>query len=292
MLGASTSLGIPNSTIGRQLSHLEKELGTRLVSRNTRHLSLTEDGRELFERTSHLVDQINEVENDVLYRSNGLTGKINLAIPNEFATTWLSNCLARFAKEHPMISIDCSTSMVSVNPIREDMDVSIVYHRGIPDDSSLIMQNLVTIPSVVVGSKELIDEHGEPSHVADLREAPCISTLYALRSNPWHFIDKNGKYHSQSINCSYRVDSSNLLISAAVEGVGFAIIPRPFCTKLIEQGTLVKIDLDMEPAPLHLSAVFPNRSINSRTRKLVDIMRETLLDIIISGEGKPQPLLI
>ncbi|MGS0467226.1 LysR family transcriptional regulator [Cobetia marina] len=270
MLGASGSLGIPNSTIGRQLSQLEKELDVRLISRNTRHLSLTEDGKELFEKTAHLIDHINEIENDTLYRKNGLSGKINISIPNEFGTIWLSSCIAKFAKRHPMISLDCSTSMVSVNPMREDMDVSIIYHRGIPDDSSLIMKNLVSIPSVVVGSKEIIQKYGLPTQVSDMNSVPCISTLYALRANPWHFIDHYKNHHSQRVNCNYRVDSSNLLISAAAEGVGFAIIPQPFCQKLIDQGKLVKIELDMEPAPLHLAAIFPNRIISTRTRKLVD----------------------
>ncbi|MES3674677.1 LysR family transcriptional regulator [Halomonas elongata] len=276
LLEASTSLSIPNSTVGRHLAELEKELGMSLVIRNTRHLSLTEDGKELFERASHLIDNISEIENDILYQNNGLTGKIKIAIPNEFSAQWLSECLARFASHNPGISIDCSTSMVSVDPIQKDVDVSIIYLRGKPDDSSLVMQNLMAIPSVIVGSPNLIKQHGMPKSVSEMAKAPCISTLHALRSNPWHFIDHDEKWYTQNINCRYRVDSSSMLISAAVEGVGFAIIPIPFCKDLIEQGALTKLELDMKPAPLQVAAVFPNRKISTRTRSLVDEIRKTL----------------
>ncbi len=277
LLGASKSLSMPNSTIGRHLSQLEEELGLNLIVRNTRHLSLTEEGKELYERTFDIIDKIEEVESDLLSQRQGLIGKIKIAIPNEFGAQWLSECLAQFTSKHPMVSIDCSTSMVSVDPIRKDMDVSIIYHRGIPTDSSLVMQNLIKMPSVIVGSPKLIAKLGVPKSVGELQHLPCISTLHALRSNPWHFTDRDGKCHSLSMNCRYRVDSSSMLIAGAVAGLGFAIIPLEFCDSHIRNNNLYPIHLDMSPAPLQLAAVFPNRRITTRTKALVDEIRETLI---------------
>lgn len=292
LLEASTSLSIPNSTVGRHLAELEKELGMSLVVRNTRHLSLTEDGKELFDRASHLIDSISEIENDILYQNNSLAGKIKISIPNEFSAQWLSGCLADFANRNPSVSIDCSTSMVSVDPIQKDVDVSIIYLRGKPDDSSLVMQRLIVVPSVIVGSPKLIQHYGTPESVDEMAKAPCISTLHALRSNPWHFTDHDGKCYTQNINCRYRVDSSSMLISAAVEGVGFAIIPLPFCKDLIESGDLVQLGLDMKPAPLQVAAVFPNRKISVRTRALVDEIRKTLHMKFNQSPTEAQSLLI
>jgi len=280
MVNASSSLGIPNSTVGRQLAQLESELGVRLFSRNTRHMNLTQDGKDLFERTVHLIEKLNEVENDFFYTKKELSGRINVSIPNEYGSLWFATCIAKFAKSYPLVSISCSTSMASVDPISEEMDLSIIYHRGIPNDSSLVMQNLATIPSVIVGSKNLIEKHGLPTNITELKKLPCISTWHALRANPWHFIDINGDSVSHKIKSVYRADSTNLIISAAIEGVGFAIIPRLFCKQYIDQNVLVEVDIGLQPAPLHVAAVLPDRVLNLRTKYFLEKIKKTMIEIL------------
>ena len=280
MVNASRSLGIPNSTVGRQLSQLETELGVRLFFRNTRHINLTQDGKELLERTVHLIEELNEVENNFFHTKKELSGRINVSIPNEYGSLWFATCIAKFAKSYPLVSISCSTSMASVDPISEEMDLSIIYHRGIPNDSSLVMQNLATIPSVIVGSKNIIEKHGLPTDITELKKLPCISTWHALRANPWHFIDINGDSVSHKIKSVYRADSTNLIISAAIEGVGFAIIPRLFCKQYIDQNVLVEIDIGLQPAPLHVAAVLPDRVINLRTKYFLETIKKTMIEIL------------
>lgn len=276
LLAASKSLGMSNSTIGRQLAQFEEQMGMQLVLRNTRHLRLTDDGKKLYERTEGLIAELDEIKNEIKAEDGEISGKITISIPSEFGVKWLNTCIADFAAEHKNISIECITSMAPLDPIRRDVDVSITYHRGKFDDSGMVMRPLLKLPSVVVAAPKLIAKHGIPHSVEQLRDLPCISTLLALKANPWHFLDEDSGSLCLNINSSYKVDSSQMLISGAVAGIGYAIIPYAFCQDQIRSGKLVTIDLDYKPAPLEVVAIFPNRSIAHRSRALVDKIELTL----------------
>lgn len=276
LLAASRRLGIPNSTIGRHLSQFEKKMGMQLVLRNTRHLRLTEEGKDLYKRTEHLLSELDEVENELRSDEGEISGKITVAIPSEFGVKWLNTCIAEFASENPWVSIECITSMAPLDPVRRDVDVSISYHRGKFDDSGMVSRPLVKLPSVVVASPDLAAKYGTSLTVEQLPALPCISTLIALKANPWHFIDQEKKLFSLNIDSRYKVDSSQMLISGALAGIGYAIIPHAFCREYVDSGELVQIKMDYEPAPLEIVAIYPNRSIPYRSKQLIEKVSKAL----------------
>ncbi|MCP1314089.1 MULTISPECIES: LysR family transcriptional regulator [unclassified Halomonas] len=276
VLAASKALGVPNSTVARQLAQFEEQLGMQLVLRSTRYLRLTDEGKRIYAKTAALVEQLDEVENQITSEQGSLAGKITLAVPSEFGAQWLDTAIAEFAIEHPRVSIECITSMAPLDPVRRDIDVSIAYHRGNFEDSSLIMRKLLRLESVVVAAPHLIEKHGTPCSIKALERLPCISTLLALKENPWHFMGAKQRLFHVNVGSRYKVDSSRMLITGALKGIGYAIIPRVFCEEHIGEGRLVELELDYPPAPLEVVAIYPNRSINHRSRLLVKKIAQTL----------------
>ncbi|WP_447895904.1 LysR family transcriptional regulator [Vreelandella sp. GE22] len=276
VLAASKVLGVPNSTVARQLAQFEKQLGMQLVLRSSRYLRLTEEGKRIYEKAAGLIDQLDEVENEITTERGDLSGKITLAIPSEFGAKWLNSAIAEFAAEHPKTSIECITSMAPLDPVRRDIDISIAYHRGNFEDSSLVMRRLLKLESVVVAAPELITRYGTPYTLKELERLPCISTLLALKENPWHFIDSQKGIFHLNVASRYKVDSSQMLIAGALKGIGYAIIPKAFCEAHITAEELIEIELEHQPAPLEIVAIYPNRSINHRSRLLVEKIAGTL----------------
>lgn len=275
--GASKDLRIPSSTISRHLGKLEDMLKTRLLSRNSWHCSLTASGRELFDYSAGLIDQLLEAENIIKAEDGELSGKIKVSIPTEFGVVWLSDVVSEFAASHDKVEIECVTSMRSLDPVRREIDVSITYLRGKPTSSSHIMQRLLTLESSVVAAPTLIARYGSPATVAELTDLPCISTVSALRSNPWQFVDGDGAHQSVDVRAKYKVDSSNMLTNGALRSIGYAIIPTEFIRLELLAGNLIELQLDMTPAPLDIVAVFPERRhISARTRALVQAIARSL----------------
>lgn len=276
LLAASKSLGIPNSTIGRHLAQFEEQMGMQLVLRNTRHFRLTDEGKNLYKRAEHLILELDEIENDLRSEEGNISGKITIAIPSEFGVKWLNSCIAEFVAGHPKVSIECITSMAPLDPVRRDVDISISYHRGKFDDSGMVIKPLLKFPSVIAASPCLIAKHGAPTTIEQLSVLPCISTLLALKANPWHFYDEKKELFCLNVASRYRVDSSQMLISGALAGIGYAIIPYAFCKEYIESGELISLEMDYEPAPLEIVAIYPNRSIPYRSKLLVEQISKSL----------------
>lgn len=275
--GASKDLRIPTSTISRRLNKLEDEFEARLLSRNSRHCSLTPSGQVLYDYAVGLMDDLLEAKNILRETDGQLSGRMKVSIPTEFGVVWLSDVVSEFARDHPMVDLECITSMQSLDPVRREIDVSIAYLRGAPEDSSLVMRRLLTIQSSVVAAPSLIETYGKPSTVAQMASLPCISTLSALRSNPWQFVRPDATCFALDVQSKYKVDSSNMLINGALRGLGYAIIPTEFIKPELRSGNLIELPLDFRPAPLEIVAVFPERKhITRRTRALVNAIEKSL----------------
>ncbi|MCM2130628.1 LysR family transcriptional regulator [Larsenimonas rhizosphaerae] len=279
ILAASKMLDIPNSTLSRQIKNLEGQLGQQLVLRSTRHLRLTAEGRALYERARPLVAALSDIGHEVKSRHGRLSGTLTVAIPSEFCVTWLNRGIAEFSRQHPELALECITSMAPLDPVRRDVHVSIAYHRGDRQSSNMVVRPLLSLASSVVATPELLARYAAPSRISELAELPCISTLTALKSNPWVFIDDKGQAVSLKLPSRYKVDSSQMLISGALAGIGFAIIPTAFCASHLASGELVELTLDCQPAPLDIVAIYPNRnSISVRARAFVDMVKTELRD--------------
>ncbi|RJS91512.1 LysR family transcriptional regulator [Salinisphaera sp. Q1T1-3] len=275
--GAARDLGIPSSTISRRLNRLEADLETRLVLRNSRHCSLTASGQLLHDHAAALIDELLESKS-IVHESRGrLSGRIRVSIPTEFGVAWLSDVIADFAAAHPDIDLACITSLPSLDPVRREIDVSIAYSRGMPQDSGLVMQRLLMLPSAVVAAPDLIAARGRPTRVAELRSLPCISTLSALQANPWQFMGDDGQCFAIEVAAGYKVDSSRLLIGGALRGIGYAVIPKAFIANELQSGALVELALDARPAPLEIVAVLPGRKyVPARIKALVEAIGSAL----------------
>ena len=135
--GASRLLSMPSSSVSRHVAALERQLGTRLLERSTRHLRMTEAGRLLYERAKPLLDTLLSTQEELGAVQRELRGRLTMCMPGE-APRLLAPILAEFCSLHPGIELECDTRMTGLEVLREDVDLSIVFHRGHQDDSAFI----------------------------------------------------------------------------------------------------------------------------------------------------------
>jgi DNA-binding transcriptional LysR family regulator len=128
--GASRLLAMPSSNVSRHVASLERRLGTRLLERSTRHLRMTEAGRLLYERAKPLLDTLLSTQEELGAVQRELRGPLKMCMPGE-APRLLAPILAEFCSLHPGIELECDTRMTGLEVLREDVDLSIVFHRGI-----------------------------------------------------------------------------------------------------------------------------------------------------------------
>ena len=280
--GASRLLAMPSSNVSRHVATLEQKLATRLLERSTRHLRMTEAGQLLYERSKPLLDTLLSTEEELGAAQRELRGTLKMCMPGE-APRLLAPILAEFCRLHPGIVLECDTRMNGLGALREDVDLSIVFHRGDQEDSAFITRELATLPSIVVAAPSLLAKTGIPRHVRELRSLPCITTLSALNGQPWQFQDAAGQIVKVPVRSRYRVNSGELAVAGAREGIGFAIVAAYPCQEDLAAGRLQEVALDLCPSPLQLLGAYSHRhSVTARVRALLD-----LIQVRLAGSWKP-----
>jgi DNA-binding transcriptional LysR family regulator len=199
-------------------------------------------------------------------------------MPGE-APRLLAPILAEFCSLHPGIELECDTRMTGLEVLREDVDLSIVFHRGHQEDSAFITRELATLPSIVVAAPSLLARTGMPRHVRELKSLPCITTLSALKGQPWQFQDAAGEIVKVPVRSRYRVNSGELAVAGARQGIGFAIVAAYPCQEDLATGRLQEVSLDLRPAPLQLLGAYSHRhSVTARVRALLELIQCGWLD--------------
>lgn len=274
--GAARLLGLPSSNVSRHIATLERKLGVRLLERSTRHLRMTEAGRLLYERAKPLLDSLLATEEELSVVQRELRGPLRMCMPNE-APRLLAPILAEFCSLHPGVELECDTRLTGLEVLREDVDLSIVFHRGRQEDSAFITRELATLPSIVVAAPALLAKTGIPRQVRELRSLPCITTVSALKGHPWQFLDTAGEIVKVPVRSNYRVNSGELAMAGARQGIGFAILAASPCQEDLASGRLQEVPLDLCPAPLQLLGAYSHRhSVTARVRALLEFIQVRL----------------
>jgi len=283
--GASRLLAMPSSNVSRHVAALERKLGTRLLERSTRHLRMTEAGRLLYERAKPLLDTLLSTQEELGAVQRELRGPLKMCMPGE-APRLLAPILAEFCSLHPGIELECDTRVTGLEVLREDVDLSIVFHRGHQEDSAFITRELATLPSIVVAAPSLLAKTGTPRHVRELKSLPCITTLSALKGQPWQFQDAAGNIVKVPVRSRYRVNSGELAVAGARQGIGFAIVAAAPCQEDLAMGRLQEVRLDLRPAPLKLLGAYSHRhSVTARVRALLALIQARLAGLESAPAG-------
>jgi DNA-binding transcriptional LysR family regulator len=168
---ASLRLGMSKSMVSRRLARLEAELGTSLLARSTRGLSLTEAGSDFRPYAQRMVAELQSAR-DALSRQGEATGRLRLAAPTSFGSSHLAPVLAELAVRHPQIEINTSYSDRMVDLVSEGFDAAI--RMGNLADSTLIARRIAPVRAVLVASPEYLARKGVPRTPADLADHDAI----------------------------------------------------------------------------------------------------------------------
>jgi DNA-binding transcriptional LysR family regulator len=277
-------LGMIQPTVSKQMTALEEKLGVRLLNRTTRRLSMTDAGREYYERCQRILDEVQEMETEVAGLQNRPSGTLRVNTPVAFGNVHMLPLTLAFRRKNPGVAIDLSLDDRYVDLVQEGFDVAIRF--GELGDSQLVARHVGSSASVCVASPAYLSVHGTPKTPSELREHECITYSY-LFSNEWPFDGPDG-LQSIKVHGDFRANSGMTIRSAALEGAGIASIPAFLIREDIETGRLVQLLSQFASAPIRISAVYPSARLLSRKVKLfVDFIQQEFLKIPLLHPRSP-----
>lgn len=269
---AAGRLGLAKSIVSRRVSRLEASLGgARLLARTTRGVSPTEAGAAFHARCVRVLAELDEAREEVAGREGDLSGGLRIAAPLSFGIAHLAPALARFAAEHPRVSLDVAYNDRMVDLVGERFDAAV--RIGTLEDSSLVARRLAPVRLVVVASPDYLERRGAPDRPEQLAAHECL--IYSAAANggeTWRFRAGRGlttlRPHGR-----FRADNGEALLAAALAGLGVAVLPTFLAGGALGSGALVPL-LAAFPMPepgLHVVRP-PGGPAPARLRALIDFL--------------------
>jgi len=267
--GAARALGMTGPAISKQVQSLEKQLGVMLLTRTTRHVSLTEEGAIYFDRARKALEDLNEAEQHIQELKAVPTGKLKVNAPMSFGAQYLAQPIAKFAYNYPDVELEVDFNDRWVDIIGEGYDV--VIRIGALEDSNLIARKLAPCPVKLYATPALIESYG-PITKHNVSEIPSIVYNRHTQKNEWRFVDQNGVVDSIELNRVMAANTAEMELHACLQNVGITVLPIFIAYPYLESGQLVDLFPEFQMYPERsIYAMFPqNRYLSTRTRLFVD----------------------
>ena len=270
---ASIALSTTPSVLSRAITRLEARLGTQLLRRTTRRLSLTEAGRSYLEQTRAAFCLIDDAERVIQGQSGTITGRVRLSVSSTYGHFRLPQKLADFAAEYPQVNLDVSITNRNVDLVAEGYDLAI--RLGQLPDSGLIGRKLEDAPLRLVASPGYLMLNGTPQTIDDLARHRCLPFIMPStgRPAPWLF-SVGGKEIEWTPEGTIRVLDDVLgVLSLADAGMGICQTYDFIVRDRIERGTLVELLPKTVGRTRPFSLIYPpHRSLSGATRALIDFL--------------------
>lgn len=268
-------MGVARSVVTRQVAALEARLGTRLLARSTRSLSLTSSGAVYLERCRVILNLVDEAESGLADKQQVPRGLVRLSLPLHYSLEHLSGPLLEFSATYPEIELDLQFSDQFSDLIQEGMDLAVrITPRLAPE---VVARRLASSRMLILASPAYLARHGTPQHPRELIHHACLGYT-ASRTSALHWeLMEQGKLTPFPIRPRLRADNGVMLLRAAAAGMGITHEPIFTAAPWIAAGELVEILTEFPAAPLGVYVVLPsNRLIPHRIRVLIDFLAARL----------------
>jgi LysR family transcriptional regulator, regulator for bpeEF and oprC len=271
---AAADLGITQSGVSNAISRLENEIGTPLLARTTRRVSLTEHGAAYFERCRAALADLEEAELVLKNAQLRPSGNLHIDVPVVFGRLKVAPLLGAFQARYPDISVRMTFNDRNVDFIDEGIDASVRF--GVLQDSSLIARRLSSAKLSVVGAPAYFANFGRPKRVDDLARHNCLAFTFreTRQARAWRFT-QGGVETAINPKGSISLSDGVAVCDAACAGRGLAQLQDFFIDEPIARGQLVSILDKFAPAPQPIWVVYPQaRHLSPKVRAFVDFMAE------------------
>lgn len=269
---AADYLGLPASSVSKNIKRLEHQLRTQLIVRNTRSMSLTDAGTLYFEKGNQILKQVDELELAVQSIKSVNQGKLRVSLPINIGEHILMPLISEFITRHPKIKFELDFSHDTSDLIAEDFDIAFRTNAFLPD-SAFFETQLLALQSIYVASPEYLVAHGTPTKLAELSEHQSLAFMSDIKSSKRLSLMKN------STLGEVRLLSNNYksLIMAAKTGCGIANVYDVLVREELQNGSLVQVLNELALPEKNLSILYRQRENTSRKiQSFITFMKHSL----------------
>ena len=262
------------ATVSRELSDLETHLKTRLITRSTRKLDLTDAGRDYLAACRQILEQVDEAERAASGAYANARGELVIAAPIVFGRLHVVLVVGLFLEQYPDVDVRLRLGDRNVNLVEERVDLAV--RIGELPDSSLVATPVGAIRRVVCASPGYLARFGTPRSPDDLKAHRCVTFDSLMSPNAWSFPGAQGSQRV-SIHSRLTVTTADAAIAAALAGLGVTRVLSYQVADALRDGRLVCLLAAHEPPAVPVSLVYAGQGrLPKKTRAFIDFAASLL----------------
>ena len=271
---AAKTLRMPVSTVSRRVANLERKLGVQLLHRTTRQVVLTPAGARYFERAQLFVDAAEAAHAELAGEAERPRGTLRISTTQDFALTYLWPVLTEFAARHPDVSFELDFSARQVDLLAEGFDLAI--RIGPLPDSQLQATKLGVSSQSLYAAPTYLKRAGVPRSPAALGAHDCLRIQGATgRASRWS-LTRADEVETVEVVGRFVASGMRFRVELAKSGAGIALIDDVIAEDAVAAGALARVLPEWSPPPVPIHALTPSKLLPSRTRLLLDCLRDHL----------------
>ena len=282
---AGRALSVQKSRLSRRVLLLEERLGVRLLNRSSRRFSITEIGREYYDRCTAMLVEADAAEQVVAQMRAEPRGVIRVSCPTALLSFQFAALIARFMAENPAIEVHLEGTNRRVDVIAEGFDIAIRVRFPPLESSDLVMRKLDQSTQSLVASPALVAQALTSS--ADLAGLPSLDLGPPQREHVWRLRHEDGR--TAEIRHAPRLvtDDMSALREAAHAGIGVVQLPIMMVWEDLAAGRLVEVAPNWHPPAGIIHATFASRrGLLPSVRALLDfLVRECAAQRILANRS-------
>ncbi len=237
-------LGLPKTSVSEAIQQLETQLNVRLLNRTTRRVELTQDGQNYYQRCVELLADFDELQQLFQQQPEQLKGVLRIDMPTGLAREAVIPALPGFLAQHPQLHIQLSSSSLIARPLSQFRQVNCV-------------------------SPSYLDKFGLPETLDDLSSHNLVFYSQQLAGKPDGFeYQQDGKTKFWPMSGAVTVNNAEAYTAACLAGLGIIQVPEVGVRQLVQQGRLVKVLPQYQPAAMPVSVLYAHRRQLSRRLKV------------------------
>lgn len=271
---AAARLETTPASISRRIKVLEGRLGVRLLQRTTRRVQLTEAGEIYYQEVRRQLNELRSTEEFLRHLSSQAMGDLRISAPMSFGQRQLAPLVSAFALAHPQLKVTVRLDDYQTDLLQEGIDLAlrITY----PVDSSYIARPIMTVARYLCAAPTYLAKKGTPEHPTDLLRHDCLHYNVITEADEWSFDGPDG-LQTVSVNGRFCSNNGDVLLEAALQGLGIALLPEFIISDALADGRLVRVLEGQERKPLTLYATYPSRHfVPAKVRLFIDYILKAL----------------
>lgn len=270
---AADRLGLSPAMASKHVSQLEHRLGSRLLNRTSRRVSLTEAGALYFAQARQMLEGLDEVEAAIGNATLAPRGTLRLSAPVWVASTPFVTRMADYNRRYPDVCLDIHLSGRMVNLVDEGFDLAL--RATVPDrlDPGLVARPIMDIAFHLMASPAYLDRTGRPADIDALAGHALLRYSGIGSADSLSLTGPDGRPRKIPVRTVMQSENETVLHLAALSGMGLVFLPTWMVAADLEAGRLEQVLPDMASFAATLYAVYPSRKyLSAKVRTFVDVM--------------------